>query len=158
MLLLKSTKTTKNNKMTTTFKTEMTTFTGEDRQEMTNQIRTLFIKWNQGVEPSEYIEKLWAKMSQENLQLALENFTRLDESSKKFEVELPLSYDHREELIVTLSEIQVQSMDLESLKLFFLERQIECYEDNYTDAQLLSELKDCVGEDEFTEILEGLGN
>ena len=144
--------------MTATFKTEMTTFTGEDRQEMINQIRTLFIKWNQGDEPSEYIEKLWAKMSQENLQLALENFTRLDESSKKFEVEMPLSYDQREELIVTLAEIQVQSMDLESLKLFYLEKQIECYEYHYTDEQLLSELKDCVGEDEFTEILEGLGN
>ena len=133
--------------MTMTFKTEMI-----------NQIRPLFIKWNDGTAPSDYIEGLWAKMSPDNLQLALGNFTRLDENSKKFEVEIPLSYDHREELIVTLSEIQVQSMDLESLKLFFLERQIECYEDNYTDAQLLSELKDCVGEDEFTEILEGLGN
>ena len=143
---------------TTTFKTEMTTFTGEDRQKMINQIRTLFIKWNQEVEPSEYIEKLWAKMSQENLQLALGNFTRLDEKAEGSEIQLPLSYDQREELIVTLAEIQVQSMDLESLKLFFLERQIECYEDSYTDAQLLSEMKDCVGEEEFTEIMEGLGN
>ena len=144
--------------MTTTFKTEMTTFTGEDRQEMINQIRSLFIKWNNETEPSEYVEKLWAKMSPDNLQLALDNFTRLDEKDQGSEIQLPLSYDQREELIVSLSEIQVQSMDLESLKLFYLEKQIECYEDNYTDAQLLSELKDCVGEDEFTEILEGLGN
>ena len=143
---------------TTTFKTEMTTLTGEDRQEMINQIRPLFIKWNQGDEPSDYIESLWAKMSQENLQLALGNFTRMDEDSEDSEIQLPLSYDQREELIISLAEIQVQSMDLESLKLFYLEKQIECYEYNYTDDQLLNELKDCVGEEEFTEILEGLGN
>ena len=136
----------------------MTTFTDKDRQEMINQIRPLFIKWNHGTAPSDYIESLWAKMSQEDLQLALGNFTRMDEDSEDSEIQLPLSYDQREELIVSLSEIKVQSMDLESLKLFYLEKQIECYEDNYTDAQLLSELKDCVGEDEFTEILEGLGN
>jgi len=144
--------------MTTTFKTEMTTFTGEDRQKMIEQIRPLFIKWNYGTEPSDYIEGLWAKMSFDNLQMALDNFTQLVEDPKKTEIELPLSYDQREELIVTLAEIQVQSMDLESLKLFFLERQIECYEDSYTDAQLLSEMKDCVGEEVFTEIMEGLGN
>ena len=144
--------------MTTTLQTEMTTLTGEDRQEMINQIRTLFIKWNNETEPSDYIEGLWSKMSQENLQLALDNFTRMDEDSEDSEIQLPLSYDQREELIVTLAEIQVQSMDLESLKLFYLEKQIECYEYNYTDEQLLSEMKDCVGGEEFTEILEGLGN
>ena len=126
--------------------------------EMIDQIRPLFIKWNQGDKPSEYIENLWAKMSPDNLQLALNNFTQLVEDPKKTEIELPLSYDQREELIVSLSEIQVQSLDLESLKLFYLEKQMECYEENYTDAQLLSELKDCVGEDEFTEIVGGLGN
>ena len=125
---------------------------------MIDQIRPLFIKWNQGDKPSEYIENLWAKMSPDNLQLALNNFTQLVEDPKKTEIELPLSYDQREELIVSLSEIQVQSLDLESLKLFYLEKQMECYEENYTDAQLLSELKDCVGEDEFTEIVGGLGN
>ena len=126
--------------------------------EMIEQIRPLFIKWNQGDKPSEYIENLWAKMSFDNLQMALDNFTQLVEDPKKTEIELPLSYDQREELIVSLSEIQVQSLDLESLKLFYLEKQMECYEENYTDAQLLSELKDCVGEDEFTEIVGGLGN
>ena len=125
---------------------------------MIDQIRPLFIKWNQGDKPSEYIENLWAKMSFDNLQMALDNFTQLVEDPKKTEIELPLSYDQREELIVSLSEIQVQSLDLESLKLFYLEKQMECYEENYTDAQLLSELKDCVGEDEFTEIVGGLGN
>ena len=147
--------------MTTTLQTEMTTFTGEDRRKMIEQIRPLFLKWNNGVAASDYIEGLWAKMSQENLQVALDNLTRADEESKESEdseVELPLSYDQREELIVSLSEIQVQSLDLESLKLFYLEKQMECYEENYTDAQLLSELKDCVGEDEFTEIVGGLGN
>ena len=144
--------------MTTTLQTEMTTLTGEDRQKMINQIRTLFIKWNQGDEPSDYIESLWVKMSPDNLQLALDNFTRMDEDSEDSEIQLPLSYDQREELIVTLAEIQVQSMDIESLKLFYLEKQIECYEYNYTDEQLLSEMKDCVGGEEFTEILEGLGN
>ena len=143
---------------TTTLQTEMTTFTGEDRQKMIEQIRPLFIKWNYGTEPSDYIEGLWAKMSFDNLQMALDNFTQLVEDPKKTEIELPLSYDQREELIVSLSEIQVQSLDLESLKLFYLEKQMECYEENYTDAQLLSELKDCVGEDEFTEIVGGLGN
>ena len=144
--------------MKTTLQTEMTTFTGEDRQEMINQVRTLFIKWNDGTEPSDYIEGLWAKMSPDNLQLALDNFTRMDEDSEDSEIQLPLSYDQRFDLIATLAEIQVQSMDLESLKLFYLEKQIECYEYNYTDDQLLNELKDCVGEEEFTEILEGLGN
>ena len=144
--------------MTTTLQTEMTTFTGEDRQEMINQIRTLFIKWNQGTAPSDYIESLWVKMSPDNLQLALDNFTRMDEDSEDSEIQLPLSYDQREELIVTLAEIQVQSMDLESLKLFYLEKQIECYEYNYTDEQLLSEMKDCVGEEEFTQFVGDLGN
>ena len=133
--------------MTTTLQTEMI-----------NQIRPLFIKWNDGTEPSDYIEGLWSKMSFDNLQMALDNFTQLVEDPEEPEIELPLSYDHREELIVSLSEIQVQSLDLESLKLFYLEKQMECYEENYTDAQLLSELKDCVGEDEFTEIVGGLGN
>ena len=59
---------------------------------------------------------------------------------------------------VTLAEIQVQSMDLESLKLFYLEKQIECYEYNYTDEQLLSEMKDCVGGEEFTQFVGDLGN
>ena len=136
----------------------MTTLTGEDRQEMINQIRPLFIKWNQGTAPSDYIEGLWSKMTQENLQMALDNFTRIDEDSEDSEIQLPLSYDQREELIVTLAEIQVQSLDIESLKLFYLEKQIECYEYNYTDEQLLSEMKDCVGEAEFTEIVGGLGN
>ena len=133
--------------MTTTLQTEMI-----------DQIRPLFIKWNQGTAPSDYIENLWAKMSQENLELALGNFTRMAEDSEDSEIQLPLSYDQREELIVSLAEIQVQSMDLESLKLFYLEKQIECYEYNYTDEQLLSEMKDCVGEEEFTQFVGDLGN
>ena len=118
----------------------MSTFTGEDRQEMINQIRPLFIKWNQGDEPSDYIENLWSKMSQENLQLALDNFTRMDEDSEEPEIQLPLSYDHREDLIHTLAYSQLAQMDLQSLELFFVEHQIEYYERNYTDAELLREL------------------
>ena len=121
----------------------MTTFTDKDRQEMINQVRTLFIKWNQGDEPSDYIENLWSKMSTENLQMALENFTQLvedPEDSEDSEVELPLSYDHREDLIHTLAYSQLANMDLQSLELFFVEHQIEYYERNYTDAELLKEL------------------
>ena len=118
----------------------MTTFTDKDRQEMINQVRTLFIKWNQGDEPSDYIESLWAKMSQENLQMALDNFTQLVEDPEDSEVELPLSYDHREDLIHTLAYSQLAQMDLQSLELFFVEHQIEYYEKNYTDAELLKEL------------------
>ena len=129
--------------MTTTLQTEMTTFTGEDRRKMIEQIRPLFLKWNNGVAASDYIEGLWAKMSQENLQVALDNLTRADEESKESEdseVELPLSYDHREDLIHTLAYSQLANMDLQSLELFFVEHQIEYYEKNYTDAELLKEL------------------
>jgi len=129
--------------MTTTLQTEMTTFTGEDRQKMIEQIRPLFIKWNYGTEPSDYIEGLWAKMSFDNLQMALDNFTQLvedPEESEDSEVELPLSYDHREDLIHTLAYSQLANMDLQSLELFFVEHQIEYYEKNYTDAELLKEL------------------
>ena len=118
----------------------MTTLTGEDRQEMINQVRTLFIKWNDGTEPSDYIEGLWAKMSPDNLQMALENFTQLVEDPEEPEIELPLSYDHREDLIHTLAYSQLAQMDLQSLELFFVEHQIEYYEKNYTDAELLEEL------------------
>ena len=138
---------------TTTFKAEMTTFTGEDRQKMINQIRPLFLKWNNGVAPSDYIESLWAKMSQENLQLALDNFTRMDEESDESESVPSLSYTQRDELTHNLAYKMLESMDSDDLERYFLENQIDCYDKHYSDAELLAEVKDYYDEDEFSEIM-----
>ena len=131
----------------------MTEFTYEQRAEMIDQIRPLFLKWNNGVEPSDYIEGLWAKMSQENLQVALDNFTRMDEESEGFGVKLPLSRTQREELIEALAYRQLEGMDRDELERYFLETQIECYHSHYTETELLTEMKEYYDEDEFQELI-----
>ena len=131
----------------------MTEFTHEQRAEMIDQIRPLFMKWNNGVEPSDYIESLWAKMSQENLQLALDNFTRMDEESDESESVPSLSNTQREELIHSLAYKELESMDRDQLELYFLENQIDCYDKHYTDAELLIEMREYYDEDEFSEIM-----
>ena len=131
----------------------MTELTNEQRAEMIGQIRPLFMKWNNGVEPSDYIESLWAKMSQENLQLALDNFTRVDEESDESESVPSLSYTKRDELIHNLAYKVLESMDLFQLERYFLENQIDCYDKHYSDAELLTEMKEYYDEDEFSEIM-----
>ena len=131
----------------------MTEFTDKQRAEMIDQIRPLFLKWNNGVEPSDYIEGLWAKMSQENLQVALDNFARIDEDSEEFDVGLPLSRTQREELTEALAYRQLEGMDLDQLERYFLETQIECYHSHYTETELLTEMKEYYDEDEFSEIM-----
>lgn len=131
----------------------MTEFTDKQRAEMIDQIRPLFIKWNQGDPPSEYIEKLWSKMSPENLQLALDNFTRMDEESDESESVPSLSYTQRDELTHSLVYKELESMDRDQLERYFLENQIDCYDKNYTDAELLTEMKEYYDEDEFSEIM-----
>jgi hypothetical protein len=132
---------------------KMTEFTYEQRAEMIDQIRPLFLKWNNGVAPSDYIESLWAKMSKENLQVALDNFTRIDEDSEEFNVGLPLSRTQREELTETLAYRQLEGMDLNQLERYFLETQVGCYESSHTDAELLTEVKEYYDEDEFQELM-----
>ena len=127
--------------------------TDEQRNAMIDQIRPLFIKWNQGDKPSEYIEKLWAKMSPENLQLALDNFTRMDEESDESESVPSLSYTQRDELIHSLAYKELESMDRDELERYFLENQIDCYDKHYTDAELLIEMREYCDEDEFSEIM-----
>ena len=131
----------------------MTEFTDKQRAEMIDQIRPLFLKWNNGVEPSDYIESLWAKMSQENLQVALDNFTRMDEESDESESVPSLSNTQREELIHSLAYKELESMDRDQLELYFLENQIDCYDKHYTDAELLIEMREYYDEDEFSEIM-----
>jgi uncharacterized membrane-anchored protein YjiN (DUF445 family) len=127
--------------------------TDEQRNAMIDQILPLFIKWNQGDKPSEYIENLWSKMSQENLQLALDNFTRMDEESDESESVPSLSYTQRDELTHSLVYKELESMDRDQLERYFLENQIDCYDKNYTDAELLTEMKEYYDEDEFSEIM-----
>lgn len=131
----------------------MTEFTDKDRQEMIDQIRPLFLKWNNDVSPSDYIEGLWAKMSRENLQVALDNFTRIDEDSEEFGVDLPLNRTLREELTEALAYRQLEGMDLDQLERYFLETQIGCYDSSYTDAELLTEMQEYYDEDEFQELM-----
>lgn len=131
----------------------MTEFTDKDRQEMIDQIRPLFLKWNNDVSPSDYIERLWAKMSRENLQVALDNFTRIDEDSEGFGVDLPLSRTLREELTEALAYRQLEGMDLDQLERYFLETQVGCYDSSYTDAELLTEMQEYYDEDEFQELM-----
>ena len=131
----------------------MTELTNEQRAEMIDQIRPLFLKWNNGVEPSDYIEGLWAKMSQENLQVALDNFTRMDEESDESESVPSLSYTQRDELTHNLAYKVLESMDRDQLERYFLESQIDCYDKHYSDAELLTEMKDYYDEDEFSEIM-----
>lgn len=131
----------------------MTEFTDKQRAEMIDQIRPLFLKWNNGVEPSDYIEGLWAKMSQENLQVALDNFARIDEDSEEFGVQLPLGGIQRDELTEALVYRQLEGMDLDQLERYFLETQIECYHSHYTETELLTEMKEYYDEDEFSEIM-----
>ena len=131
----------------------MTEFTDKQRAEMIDQIRPLFLKWNNGVAPSDYIESLWAKMSQENLQLALDNFTRMDEESDESESVPSLNYTQRDELIHSLAYKELESMDRYELERYFLENQIDCYDKHYSDAELLAEVKDYYDEDEFSEIM-----
>lgn len=131
----------------------MTELTNEQRAEMIGQIRPLFMKWNNGVEPSDYIESLWAKMSQENLQLALDNFTRMDEESDESESVPSLSYTQRDELTHNLVYKELESMDRDQLERYFLENQIDCYDKHYSDAELLTEMKEYYDEDEFSEIM-----
>ena len=127
--------------------------TDEQRTAMIDQILPLFIKWNQGDQPSEYIEKLWSKMSQENLQLALDNFTRMNEDSEEFDVGLPLSRTQRDELTEALAYRQLEGMDLDQLERYFLETQIGCYDSSYTDSELLTEMKEYYDEDGFQELM-----
>lgn len=131
----------------------MTEFTDKQRAEMIDQIRPLFLKWNNDVAPSDYIESLWSKMSQENLQVALDNFTRIDEDSEGFDVGLPLSRTQREELTEALAQRQLEGMDLDQLERYFLETQIGCYDSSYTDSELLTEMKEYYDEDEFQELM-----
>ena len=131
----------------------MTEFTDNQRAEMIDQIRPLFLKWNNGVAPSDYIESLWAKMSQENLQVALDNFTRIDEDSEEFGVKLPLSHTQRDELTHSLVYKELESIDLDQLERYFLENQIDCYDKHYSDSELLTEMKEYYDEDEFSEIM-----
>ena len=131
----------------------MTEFTDKQRAEMIDQIRPLFLKWNNGVAPSDYIESLWAKMSQENLQLALDNFTRMDEESDESESVPSLSYTQREELSEALAYRQLEGMGRDDLERYFLENQIDCYDTHYADSELLAEMKDYYDEDEFSEIM-----
>ena len=127
--------------------------TDEQRNAMIDQILPLFIKWNQGDKPSEYIENLWAKMSPENLQLALDNFTRMDEESDESESVPSLSNTQRDELIHSLAYKELESMDRDDLERYFLENQIDCYDKHYTDAELLIEMREYCDEDEFSEIM-----
>ena len=127
--------------------------TDEQRNAMIDQILPLFIKWNQGDQPSEYIEKLWSKMSPENLQLALDNFTRMDEESDESESVPSLSYTQRDELTDNLAYKELESMDRDQLERYFLENQIDCYDKNYTDAELLAEVQEYYDEDEFKELM-----
>ena len=127
--------------------------TDEQRNAMIDQIRPLFVKWNQGDEPSDYIESLWDKMSQENLQLALDNFTRMDEESDESESVPSLSYTQRDELTHNLAYKVLESMDRDELERYFLESQIDCYDKHYSDAELLAEMKDYYDEEEFSEIM-----
>ena len=131
----------------------MTEFTNEQRAEMIDQIRPLFIKWNQGDKPSEYIENLWSKMSQENLKLALDNFTRMDEESDESESVPSLSNTQRYELTHSLAYRQLEGMDRDELERYFLENQIDCYDKHYSDAELLTEMQEYYDEDEFSEIM-----
>ena len=127
--------------------------TDEQRNAMIDQILPLFIKWNQGDKPSEYIENLWSKMSQENLQLALDNFTRMDEESDESESVPSLSYTQRDELTHNLVYKELESMDRDQLERYFLESQIDCYDKHYSDAELLTEMKEYYDEDEFQELM-----
>lgn len=131
----------------------MTEFTDKQRAEMIDQIRPLFLKWNNDVAPSDYIESLWSKMSQENLQVALDNFTRIDEDSEGVGVGLPLSRFQREELTEALAYRKLEEMDLDQLKRYFIETQIGCYDSSYTDSELLTEMKEYYDEDEFQELM-----
>ena len=131
----------------------MTEFTDKQRAEMIDQIRPLFLKWNNGVAPSDYIESLWAKMSQENLQVALDNFARMDKESDESESVPSLNYTQRDELIHSLAYKELESMDRYELERYFLETQVGFYKSSYTDAELLTEVQEYYDEDEFQELM-----
>ena len=127
--------------------------TDEQRTAMIDQIRPLFLKWGNSVASLDYIEELWSKMSQEGLQHALDNFTRMDEKSDESESVPSLSYTQRDELTHSLAYRQLEGMDLEEHEMYFLEKQIEFYDKNYTDEELLSAVKEYYEEEEFQELM-----
>ena len=87
------------------------------------------------------------------LQVALDNFARIDEDSEEFGVQLPLGGIQRDELTEALVYRQLEGMDLDQLERYFLETQIECYHSHYTETELLTEMKEYYDEDEFSEIM-----
>jgi hypothetical protein len=53
------------------------TLTTFQRQTITEQIRSIFMVYNDGNPANDFIENLWANMTPEQLYMALGNFTRM---------------------------------------------------------------------------------
>ncbi len=63
-----------------------------------------------------------------------------------------LTVEQRHQLIELVSERYLDSMDVDSLALFFLEVQRE-YLKEYTDEELLGAVEDITDEDEYNEVI-----
>jgi hypothetical protein len=66
-----------------------------------------------------------------------------------------LTVEQRYQLIQLVSERYLDSMDVDSLALFFLEAQRE-YLQEYTDEELLGAVEDITDEDEYNEVINEL--
>ena len=73
----------------------------------------------------------------------------------KFPTSQSLTVEQRYQLIQLVSERYLDSMDVDSLALFFLEAQRE-YLQEYTDEELLGAVEDITDEDEYNEVINEL--